>query len=146
MRNFDRLTEDEIIDALAGGGIAVRKEDNKVHSCDHLNCNECRFCTGEGDCARYQRHWLLTESVLPDSERKYLSAVIRPFVNQVEHITKVYNSERSEYYIRVCVKNDIRDDTFSLPAFSAYSDMYKDMEADYQYTLEELGLNVKVEE
>ena len=141
MRNFDRLTEDQIICALVGGGIAVRKEDNKALTCNGLSCNECRFCGGEGDCAIYQRDWLLAESVLPETERKYLSAVIRPFVNQVEHITKVYNSERSEYYIRVCVKNDIRDDSFSLPAFSAYSDMYRDMKADRHYTLEELGLN-----
>lgn len=142
MRNFDRLTEDQIIDALSGGGIAVRKKDNKVLTCNGLNCNECRFCNGEGDCDRYQRHWLLTESVLPEAEHNYLSAVIKPFHNRVNYITKVSVPKKEIYFIQISLETDI----VVLPDFPMDSDMYTDMEADYDYTLEELGLSTKVEE
>ena len=74
------------------------------------------------------------EPILDDVERRYLSAVIKPFRNDVKKIRKAHvnytDYERIESYGK-CY--------FYLPAFEAGT-MYKDMEPDRWYTLEELGL------
>ena len=82
--------------------------------------------------------------ILDDAERRYLSAVIRPFRETVMWIKK-YNGTYSEVNyesIVVCVEGDFARKTpfsFCLPAFKAGT-MYKGMEIGRKYTLKELGL------
>lgn len=71
--------------------------------------------------------------ILDDAERKYLSAVIRPFRDKVEYIEKV-DSDCEEYiHIRLNL------DWAILPHFKKGT-MYKNMETNRCYKLEELGL------
>lgn len=72
--------------------------------------------------------------ILDDAERRYLSAVIRPFRNKVNAIRKVNNVFVSEYIII-----DLESESVCLPDFPAGT-MYKGMEVGRKYTLEELGL------
>ena len=74
------------------------------------------------------------KEILNDKEREYLSNVIKPFRDKVEYIVKeiLENVE----YIEIDMKND--GDLF-FPNFKKGT-MYKGMEANKKYTLEELGL------
>lgn len=74
--------------------------------------------------------------ILDDVEKRYLSAVIRPFRKRVDSIIKISDplSYDKEY---IFIKLD--EDSFSLPYFKTGT-MYQGMELEKVYTLEELGL------
>lgn len=74
--------------------------------------------------------------ILDDVEKRYLSAVIRPFRKRVDSIMKISDplSYDKEY---IFIKLD--EDSFSLPYFKIGT-MYQGMELEKVYTLEELGL------
>ena len=79
--------------------------------------------------------WLEEEyvpDILTDKEKAYLSAVIKPFRKKVKNIKKV-NFEQE--YLRICLENE----HISFPYFREGT-MYKGMEQNREYTLEELGL------
>lgn len=90
------------------------------------------------DCKKAAMKWLLSEaseSILNDSEREYLSAVIKPFRKNVMDVIKLQCSdERQCIRIRICA-----GDYAELPLFNNNT-MYKGMEVDKYYTPEELGL------
>ena len=71
--------------------------------------------------------------ILDDAERKYLSAVIRPFRDRVKYIEKINCACKEYIYIQVN-----RDWTI-LPLFKEGT-MYKGMKPNHGYSLEELGL------
>ena len=73
------------------------------------------------------------EPILDDAEKRYLSAVIRPFRNKVEYIEKV--DVACEEYIHI----QLNKDWAFLPHFRTGT-MYKGMKPNHGYTLEELGL------
>lgn len=76
------------------------------------------------------------EPILDNEERRYLTNIIRPFKKVVKTITKVdLNSELA--FINIHMKNEM--DNIELPCFMKES-MYKGMELNKPYTLEELGL------
>lgn len=83
--------------------------------------------------------WLLEEykeDILTEKEKAYLSAVIKPFRNEVLDIEKKPGSTFNEWISIVMKSNEI----ISLPFFKKSSGMYKGMELNKKYTLEELGL------
>lgn len=72
--------------------------------------------------------------ILDDKEKEYLSAVIRPWRKKVIHIKKS-GTEKSEY-----LSINIREPFgVMLPYFKAGT-MYKGMELDREYSLEELDI------
>ena len=76
--------------------------------------------------------------ILNDTERKYLSAVIRPFKKDVCTVCKKYVqscSGLSYEYIVVKLSNE----RWGFPKFIEGT-MYKGMEVNKEYSLEELGL------
>ena len=82
------------------------------------------------------RKWLDQEHVEPildDTERAYLSAVIKPFRNRVKYIKKI--DYACEEYIHI----QLNSEWTILPHFRKGT-MYKGMEVGRKYTLEELGL------
>lgn len=83
--------------------------------------------------------WLEAEykpQILDDVEKAYLSAIINPLRNEVKCIEKLNPScLKGKQYLRI----ELTDDYFTLPIF-AKGTMYKGMEVDKKYTLEELGL------
>lgn len=77
------------------------------------------------------------EPILDDAEREYLSAVIKPFRDKVEYITKktlVYGE-----YIYIHIRGQLYADDTMLPRFKKGT-MYKGMKTNREYSLEELGL------
>ena len=102
--------------------------------CD--DCPEGRNCR---ECCLKNLEWLnqeYKEPILDDVEREYLSAVIKPFRKKVDHIVK-RTSTQEEQYIRIVLCNLER---MNFPYFNKNTGMYKRMEADRLYSLEELGL------
>lgn len=93
------------------------------------------------DCKKAAMKWLLSEykePILDDVEREYLSAVIKPFRNKVKNIAKISGIGKSkEQYIRI-VLGEL--DFMNFPNFNKNTGMYKGMEADRLYSLEELDL------
>ena len=83
------------------------------------------------------------EHILDEEEKKYLSAVIKPFRDQVIYIKKIDMylgcNKNAEYILGELGNKDDVVDTFALPYFPK-GNMYKGMETNKKYTLEELGL------
>ena len=88
-------------------------------------------------CSAFTK-WLEEEykpQILTEKENAYLSAIIKPFRKDVNSITKQENNEGYEW-LRIMVEDNR---PIVLPGFEKGT-MYKGMEADKAYTLEELGL------
>lgn len=82
--------------------------------------------------------WLEEEykpPILDDVEKAYLSAVIKPFRENVAHITKMDITYSKREFI--CIR--INRECIIFPKF-ARGTMYKGMEVNKRYTLKELGL------
>lgn len=85
-------------------------------------------------------NWLEQEykpPTLDDVEKAYLSAVIKPFRKDIKYIVKFKRYSDKKEYIYITMKKD--DDYCTLPVFEKET-MYKGMEVDKKYTLEDLGL------
>ena len=74
--------------------------------------------------------------ILDDAEKRYLSAVIKPFRKHVQNIAKYRTYGNTEEYIIIQIDSSER---VYFPHFKAGT-MYKGMEIDKEYTLKELGL------
>ncbi len=80
------------------------------------------------------------ESILDEEEKKYLSAIIRPFRDRVEYILKGDRGDNRSYIIIVIKSIDKdRKESICSPYFET-NKMYKGMEEGKEYTLEELGI------
>lgn len=76
------------------------------------------------------------KEILDDTEKRYLKAVIRPFKNRVNHISKE-DCYDGDCYISI----ELDDDSIGLPNFKKGT-MYNGMKDNKEYTLKELGLDV----
>lgn len=82
----------------------------------------------------------IKKPILDDIERRYLSNVIRPFRDRVAVITKLNYGDYEKLMIEVKIMNSkYKFDGCCLPRFNNGT-MYKGMETNKGYTLEELGL------
>ena len=80
---------------------------------------------------------------LTAKEKEYLSNIIKPFKSRVTSIRKAHSMIRDKYYetIEIYVKSLVlhyKYEVIVLPVFK--TPMYKNMEINKEYTLEELGL------
>lgn len=83
--------------------------------------------------------WLEEEydpKILTDKEKDYLSAVIKPFREKVKYIKKI-DIEEDEQQLQLQIPNALV--IMDFPLFKKGA-MYRGMEANREYTLEELGL------
>lgn len=91
------------------------------------------------DCKKAAMEWLLSEykeSVLNDVEREYLSAVIKPFREEVDVISKFRTFDDSSQYIYISMKDNRKCTLSVFPKGT----MYKGMIEGTHYSLKELGL------
>lgn len=126
MKNFEKY-KDYLIKA-----IAVCNSDELLELAG-IECNMVDYYGTKKSLV----NWLLQdykEPILDDGERKYLSAVIKPFKGDVDYICKRLN--HCGYYIAI-VSNV--SDVMKLPYFPN-NEMYKGMELNRRYKLKELGL------
>nr|DAU13577.1 MAG TPA: Photosystem I reaction centre subunit IV / PsaE [Caudoviricetes sp.] len=78
--------------------------------------------------------YIVEKEILDEEEKEYLSAVIKPFRYKIEYIAKHGGNKE---YIDICIRNDSK---IIFPYFKSGT-MYKGMELNKKYTLEELGLD-----
>ena len=81
----------------------------------------------------------LPKQILTEEEKEYLGNVIKPFRDRVNYIIKTENSLGEYIAINSRVYTGWRLDVTLLPEFEKGS-MYKGMEINKRYNLEELGL------
>ena len=145
MRNAEWM----IKNGMSFENLHIRRSDNHyyeigyyVNDYDRI-CNESKSAilnhgyTNDKDVDVVLR-WLQSEHhepILDDAERRYLSAVIRPFRDKVLYIAKRSIMDRRKEHIYI----DLTEDVITLPCFMKGT-MYKGMKAGKEYTLEELGL------
>ena len=123
---------------------------HKLQTTDVLNlyCTVNEIRTGCDDCPEWRNcrkccleniEWLNQEykdTILDDVEREYLSAVIKPFRKKISCIRKSKDSRKGKNYIEF---EFCDGDRMFFPNLSN-DEMYKGMELDRNYTLEEVGL------
>ena len=106
----------------------------------YLNGNVCKKVYSE-ECTIAKNlilKWLdmeHEEPILTDTEKQYLSTVIKPFRNQVRSISKRSSFSCEKEYIWISTTNG----AMLFPNFDAGT-MYKDMKLDHEYAPKELGL------
>lgn len=133
----------------------------KLEVCDpHNKCNTCLFnpvnCSSIGKESWInnknlfsneflnQELEIITLDILDRKEKEYLQNVIKPFRDRVKSIAKQNDTDSYEY-ISIGVsypinkRNGCDTDYIWLPSFER-GVMYKNMEVEKKYTLEELGL------
>ena len=76
------------------------------------------------------------EPILDEAEKKYLSAVIKPFREKIEYNRKNKSAYKDKQFISI----GFYDDDYMYFPFFENDAMYKCMELGRKYTLEELGL------
>lgn len=82
-----------------------------------------------------------TPDILDEVEKRYLRAVIKPFRDRVILISKYFYVLDNAYSIEIYIKSAMgifRSENIKLPLFQ--NEMYKGMENNKSYTLEELDL------
>lgn len=90
-------------------------------------------------------YWeLYKESILDKTEKKYILNIIKPFKNRVISIAKkkcplLFNQSFIKINIKYFNDTDIWYGTINSPTFATV-DMFQNMKADYEYTVEELDL------
>lgn len=124
------------ITELAVKNEIIALKDNKPISCPEIKCNDCGRNSKSGCSRHILTEWANSEckeDILTEKEKAYLSSVIKPFRNEVLDIQK-----KSTYceWILIIMKNHER---ICLPFFEEGT-MYKGMEENRRYTIEELGL------
>ena len=90
-------------------------------------------------CLCESLEWLNQEykdPILDDVEREYLSAVIKPFRKKISCIRKSKDPRKGKNYIKI----EFCDGDYMFFPNLSNNAMYKGMELDRNYTLEELGL------
>lgn len=85
---------------------------------------------------KYETIYKKEEPILDEEEREYLSAIIKPFRYRISFITKCEHISYDEQYLLIGYDKGM---AFYLPDFVKNS-MYKGMELNKEYTLEELGI------
>lgn len=134
---FDLISEDH-------------KKEKLGTKCLHANCGKCLF-NGSNICkkniesedfneyvAKAEEYVKANTPILDDAEKRYLKAVIRPFRNSFCRVSKRVDIVQHKYYILFISYKP--NNYLKLPYFELDSGMYKGMELNRDYRLEELGL------
>lgn len=144
IKGSDDFWNDEMFEPVITNWDKVKEEIdiNEAYSTVDCVCNAIKRVRNVKHCdviptCRECHDWLLQPykepSILDEAEKKYLSAVIRPWRDKVENIEK-NRHDKGEF-----IMMELKGETMSLPYFKANT-MYKGMELNKEYTLDELGL------
>lgn len=128
MLNIEKYKDDILNAELTHINCCVNQLSNK--GICFKNCKECK---------KNAMKWLLSEykePILDDVEKEYLSAVIKPFRKMIAYIVKAQDFDDGKQCIRIILQNG---DGMHFPYLDD-DEMYKGMEVNKEYSLEELGL------
>lgn len=138
MLNKEKYAKELVEIAIDENTVAIK--DDKPVKCVEIHCIDCKRHNDKGICAKEKLlEWANSEykeHILTEEEKAYLSAVIKPFRDEVRCIKKLNDDEWAEEYICICIK---QSPSTNLPRFDEGM-AYENMENGREYTLEELGL------
>ena len=77
--------------------------------------------------------------ILDEVEKKYISAIIKPFRSKVKYITKNRKGNLKYEYISIGYRDNLGECALNFPDFRTGT-MYRGMIVDTPYKLEQLGL------
>lgn len=82
----------------------------------------------------------IEQPILDDVEKRYLESIFRPFKNRVMYVEKIFRFGYEQIRYRVSLPvEEYGNELCELPSFDK-GIMYKGMEYDKKYSIEELGL------
>ena len=147
MKNKDKYDLSELdftilfINNTSMAGFKVKDESGTVlYMKDYLSKNSLPKIIETSDILRDYTKWLDSElEILDKEEKEYLRAVLKPFKNRIHSIFKMEYDKDYEYIGFCLLPNEIDEDPIIFPMFEK-NEMYKGMELDKEYTLEELNL------
>lgn len=84
-----------------------------------------------------EKGFIVKKEILDEAEKEYLHAVIKPFKKQVAFINLRKRFDDNRVYIYIKLKNN----DFAVLPFFEKGTMYKNMQINREYTLQELGLD-----
>lgn len=116
-----------------GGGIPLKEYNNKLEHNYNSNYDIVRV-----DRPTEYKTIYKNDEILDSTEKKYLTAVIAPFRNKVECITKE-DPDIGRQHISIKYNNGLDFEWIRLPDFKLDT-MYVGMQPNKEYTLKELGL------
>lgn len=91
----------------------------------------------ENTCGNLIRYYVADDTeILDEVEKEYLSFVFKPFAKRIISVRKVQNSNNGYQKLVVAFYDKTK---MIMPRFE-YNTMYRDMELNVAYTLEELGI------
>lgn len=83
----------------------------------------------------------IEKQILDEVEKRYLEGVFRPFKDRVKCVNKMERTAGTREFLQYCVKDPINGLYYNYPLpYFKKGTMYKGMELDKEYTLEELEL------
>ena len=130
MKNIEKY-KDIVLENLDACSIDTLLRGKMVNGyCEGFKCTGCK--------ERFIK-WLLEEAkepVLDDVEKEFLSAVIKPFRKMIAYIVKAQDFDDGKQCIRIILQNG---DGMHFPYLDDDA-MYKGMEVNKEYSLEELDL------
>ena len=125
-------------ETLLKDGAGLFESDGYVRTIEELKKFETRLLGKivKIEEPKYKTVYEYKPEILDETEKRYLRGVIRPFRDNVEIIRKLFSRAKGKYYIQIRYKDE---PSTNLPYFES-KEIYKNMETDKKYTLEELGL------
>ena len=144
MKNKDKYREQIIEIAMNGDAFAVDKKTNEPVPCPRL-ASFCRICLFDKGtiCSESRKEWLEQEvEILDEVEKEYLSAVIKPWRDEIISIVKkvALTCIGDLEYIEICTGAFSKFKKYTALPYFKPKTMYQGMEVNKKYTLEELGL------
>ena len=139
--------EDALLNCPIGSKVFLKNKDVVIKYCYNMFIDKkhTRACIGELldeveeiQIPEYTRVVKSKVEVLDKVEKEYLNAVIAPFRSKVIFIKKRVDIHDYEY-LGIKIDENWFEHTMNFPNFKAGT-MYKGMELNKEYTLEELGL------
>lgn len=132
-KNGDKAIKKGKYVIMDGGGISLREYSNKLEHNFNSNYDIVRIYRPVEYETIYKN-----DEILDSTEKKYLAAVIAPFRNKVECITKE-DPDIGRQHISIKYNDGLDFEWIRLPGFTLDT-MYVGMQPNKEYTLKELGL------
>lgn len=121
-------------------------DDQCIDVCDYARCPDCKFYNEFTGCRAERIRWLVEDcekSILNDSEKIILRDIIKAFEQfgyEIKYIGRYpWSEEEHDFYLSF--QNEYYGEVISPTLYNKTSKMFKGMELEKDYTLEELGLN-----
>ena len=120
-------------------------QNRRIYYDKSLGCNlgSIRFCDTNKKVVYSDMNLLeeikIKEDILDEKEKEYLRGVIKPFRDRVVFIKKGTTTLLKNEYIEIGYRDDSYPQRALFPSFKCNT-MYKNMESNKEYTLEELGI------